>query len=87
MFWRGIWYLQNIYLLPASPTLSAWCSALVGTVMLLAAQTLRSTFAAPFAFGVDTQNMGITPCVELMREEARVQKENENIQTVVSTAL
>ncbi len=34
-FWRGMWGLLDIYLLPESPTLSLWVSVVIGVVVLI----------------------------------------------------
>lgn len=46
--WRGLWYLQVVYLIPSDQESSAWTSALVGTGMLILLQHFRSTFAPPY---------------------------------------
>ncbi len=33
-FWRGIWNLMDIYLLPANEAMSAWVSLVVGLAVL-----------------------------------------------------
>eukprot|EP00045_Choanoeca_perplexa_P001310 m.18928 g.18928 ORF g.18928 m.18928 type:complete len:197 (-) comp10864_c0_seq1:86-676(-) len=47
-FWRGVWYLQDVYLIPSQPELSSWTSVAIGTVVLLCCNSFRSTLASPF---------------------------------------
>jgi hypothetical protein len=45
--WRGIWLLQDVYLLAARPLLSAWVSHTIGTVCLILLCRFKSVYAPP----------------------------------------
>ena len=45
--WRGLWYLQDIYLVPTYPVLSAWLSHSVGVVFLICLRKFKSVYAPP----------------------------------------
>eukprot|EP00730_Choanoeca_flexa_P012679 TRINITY_DN4513_c0_g1_i1.p1 TRINITY_DN4513_c0_g1~~TRINITY_DN4513_c0_g1_i1.p1 ORF type:complete len:200 (+),score=15.97 TRINITY_DN4513_c0_g1_i1:58-657(+) len=47
-FWRGVWYLQDEYLLTDNPEASSWTSVAIGAGVLLCMNSLRSVVAAPF---------------------------------------
>ena len=34
-FWRGVWGLMDLYLLPKAPVLSLWISLIIGLVILI----------------------------------------------------
>jgi hypothetical protein len=52
-FWRGVWLLQDVYLLPSQPELSSWVSVAIGTFVLLLLNSLRTAQAAPFFTAAD----------------------------------
>ena len=45
--WRGIWLLQEVYLLENDKEFSAWISHGMGTILLYILLHFQSTFAAP----------------------------------------
>lgn len=45
--WRGLWFFQDIYLIPSNPTMSAWASHCIGIVFLVALSKLKSVYAPP----------------------------------------
>ena len=52
-FWRGVWYLQDVYLAPGHATLSPWLSVIAGYALLLALGATRSLLAPPFLVELD----------------------------------
>jgi hypothetical protein len=53
--WRGIWVLQDVYLLPSQPLLSPWLSHLIGTLMLFLLQHFKSVYAPPVVYFQDQE--------------------------------
>ena len=45
--WRGIWLLQEVYLLEDDKKSSAWISHVLGAILLYILLHFQSTFAAP----------------------------------------
>ena len=64
--WRGLWLLQNLYLLTKSPLLSSWVSHIIGTVVLVLLLHLKSVYAPPVLFCRDDE-YGITKLRALAR--------------------
>lgn len=52
--WRGIWLLQDVYLLTGSPLLSAWTSHIVGCVCLIGLLHFKSVYAPPVIYCRDS---------------------------------
>lgn len=52
-FWRGVWYLHDVYLAPDHATLSPWLSMLFGLLLLLALGATRSLLASPWMVELD----------------------------------
>lgn len=53
--WRGLWLLQNIYLLPDDAFVSSWLSHIIGTVALVLLLHLKSVYAPPVIFCRDDE--------------------------------
>jgi hypothetical protein len=53
--WRGLWLLQDIYLVPSDPTLSFWISHVLGVVVLIICQHFKSVYAPPAVYFTDTE--------------------------------
>mmetsp|Transcript_14263 Transcript_14263/g.23725 ORF Transcript_14263/g.23725 Transcript_14263/m.23725 type:complete len:312 (-) Transcript_14263:1024-1959(-) len=51
--WRGLWLLQDAYLLPSDLTLSAWTSHLLGCFVLLIVCHFQSSLAPPVTIAHD----------------------------------
>ena len=80
-FWRGIWYLQDVYLVPAQPELSSWLSFAIGTCVLLLLNSLRSTHAPPFftvADSLDTMSWQVTSWYQEQGRTGASQKETRD---------
>lgn len=54
-FWRGVWNLQTIELLPDDAELSAWVSIICGVVLLALCGSLRCILAPPVGFVGDCE--------------------------------
>jgi hypothetical protein len=52
-FWRGVWYLHDVYLAPEHAILSPWLSMLFGWLLLLALGATRSLVASPWVVELD----------------------------------
>ena len=48
--WRGIWLLQDVYLLTTNLVLSSWVSHIIGTIMLVFLLHLKSVYAPPVVY-------------------------------------
>jgi hypothetical protein len=53
--WRGIWILQDVYLIPSQRVLSSWVSHIIGTVMLFLLQHFKSVYAPPLVYFQDQE--------------------------------
>lgn len=54
--WRGLWFFQDIWLIPSNPTVSAWVSHVVGVVFLISLSKLKSVYAPPAVDMNDTDH-------------------------------
>jgi hypothetical protein len=53
--WRGLWLLQDLYLIPSDPTLSFWISHLLGVLVLIIFQHFKSVYAPPVVYFTDSE--------------------------------
>ena len=60
-FWRGMWFLQDEFLLTAQPELSAAVSFAVGLTVLLLFNGVSITIAPPLIFSSDAQGRVFRP--------------------------
>lgn len=51
--WRGLWLLQDVYLMPSQPVLSSWISHLLGVIILIIFHHFKSVYAPPAVYFTD----------------------------------
>ena len=56
--WRGLWFLQDVYVIPTNFELSAWVSSMIGFI-LLACLGYTASILAPPAIQLSDEDSGI----------------------------
>jgi len=67
--WRGLWLLQEVYLITEHPLLSAWVSHIIGAVCLMLLGHMQSVFAPPIIMLPDSDTTAIRlKCLQRLAE-------------------
>lgn len=57
--WRGLWILQDLYIIPSQPVLSSFLSHVIGVIMLYLLQHFKSVYAPPLVYFHDQEYSSI----------------------------